>query len=45
MRDFNEWISNFKESIADYKYYVDFLKVYKNVDDIKLTHTNEKCSL
>lgn len=36
MRDFNEWISNFKESIADYKYYVDFLKVYKNVDDIKV---------
>lgn len=36
MRDFNEWISNFKKNIADYKYYVDFDKVYKNVDAIKI---------
>ena len=36
MRNFNEWISKFKESIADYKYYVDFEKVYKNVDVIKV---------
>lgn len=36
MRDFNEWISNFKKSIADYKYYVDFDKVYKNVNAIKI---------
>lgn len=36
MRDFNEWISNFKESIADYKYYVNFSKVYKEVDKIKI---------
>lgn len=36
MRNFNEWIKNFKESIADYKYYVDFEKVYKNVDTIKI---------
>lgn len=36
MRDFNEWIGKFKESIADYKYYVDFQKVYKNVNDIKV---------
>lgn len=35
-RNFDEWISNFRESIADYKYYVDFEKVYKNVDDVKL---------
>lgn len=36
MRNFDEWISRFKESIADYKYYVDFEKVYKNVDAIKI---------
>ena len=31
MRDFDSWLSNFRESIADYKYYVDFSTVYKNV--------------
>lgn len=36
MRNFNEWISKFKESIADYKYYVDFEKVYRNIDTIKV---------
>ena len=36
MRNFNEWISKFKESIADYKSYVDFEKVYRNVDAIKV---------
>ncbi len=36
MRNFNEWIGKFKESIADYKYYVDFEKVYRNVDAIKV---------
>ena len=36
MRNFNEWLSKFKESIADYKYYVDFEKVYRNVDAIKV---------
>lgn len=36
MRNFNEWISKFKESIAGYKYYVDFDKVYRNVDAIKV---------
>ena len=36
MRNFNEWISKFRESIADYKYYVDFEKVYRNVDAIKV---------
>ena len=35
-RDFNEWFSNFKENIADYKYYTDFDKVYKNVETIKV---------
>lgn len=36
MRNFNEWFSDFKENIADYKYYTDFDKVYKNVEDIKV---------
>lgn len=36
MRNFNDWISKFKRNIADYKYYVDFEKVYCNVDDIKV---------
>lgn len=35
-RDFNEWFGNFKNSIADYTYYVDFKKIYKNVDKIKV---------
>lgn len=35
-RDFNNWLSGFRESIADYKYYVDFDKVYKNVEKIKV---------
>jgi len=36
MRDFNEWLSMFKASISDYGYYVDFNKVYKHVDAIKI---------
>ena len=35
-RDFNEWFSAFKENIADYKYYTDFHKVYRNVQAIKV---------
>jgi len=36
MRDFNNWLSNFKSSISNYGYYVDFEKVHKNVDKIKV---------
>ena len=36
MRDFNEWLSTFRGSIADYGYYVDFPKVHRNVDAIKV---------
>lgn len=36
MRDFNSWLSGFRASIADYSYYVDFDKVYANVDAIKV---------
>lgn len=35
-KDFNEWLSTFRSSISDYKYYVDFDKVYENVDSIKI---------
>ena len=35
-RDFNTWLSHFKTSIATYDYYVDFPKVYQNIDSIKV---------
>ena len=35
-RDFDKWLNNFKTSIADYTYYVDFEKIYKNVDKVKI---------
>jgi type II restriction enzyme len=35
-RDFSEWLSNFKSSISNYTYYVDFNKIYKNVDKVKV---------
>lgn len=36
MRNFNEWLSGFRDSIADYGYYIDFEKVHRNVDSVKL---------
>lgn len=35
-RDFNGWLSGFRDSIADYGYYIDFEKVHRNVDNIKV---------
>lgn len=35
-RNFADWLSGFRESISDYSYYIDFDKVYKNVDGIKI---------
>ena len=35
MRDFNEWLSGFRDSIATWKYYTDFEKVYLNTNKIK----------
>lgn len=35
-RDFTKWLSTFRDSIATYSYYVDFEKVYGNVDGIKI---------
>lgn len=35
-RDFNTWLSGFRDSIADYGYYIDFEKVYRNIDKIRI---------
>ena len=35
-RDFSTWLSGFRDSIADYGYYIDFEKVYCNVDRVRL---------
>lgn len=34
-RNFSEWLLGFRDSIADYGYYIDFDKVHRNVDNIK----------
>lgn len=36
MRDFNTWLAGFRDSIANYGYYIDFEKVHRNVDAIKM---------
>ena len=35
-REFNHWISSFRDSIADYGYYIDFKKIHINIDQIKI---------
>lgn len=35
-RDFMTWFSGFRDSIADYGYYIDFKKVYRNIDKIRI---------
>lgn len=35
-RNFEKWLSTFRDSIATYGYYVDFEKIYENVDTIKV---------
>ena len=35
-RNFNEWLSTMRDSIAAWNYYTDFEKVYNNVDSIKV---------
>ena len=35
-RDFNNWLSRFRNSISDYSYYVNFEKVYRNTDNVKI---------
>ncbi|MCV0021706.1 restriction endonuclease [Mobiluncus curtisii] len=36
MRDFETWIGHFKESIATYGYYVDWNKIFRQTDSIKV---------
>ena len=36
MRNFDEWLSKFRPSISGYDYYIDFDKVVRNVDEIKV---------
>ncbi len=35
-REFNAWLSGFRDSIADYRYYIDFEKVHRNAGSIKV---------
>ena len=35
-RDFDEWLSKFRPSISSYDYYIDFDKVVRNVEEIKV---------
>ena len=35
-RNFNEWLGKFRGSISNYKYYINFEKVFKNVEEIKI---------
>ena len=35
-RNFSTWLSGFRDSIADYGYYIDFEKVHRNVDNINV---------
>ena len=35
-RDFNQWLSTMKDSVATWTYYTDFEKVYENVQKIKV---------
>lgn len=35
-RDFTTWLAQFRSSIADYRYYTDFEKVFSNVDSVKI---------
>lgn len=35
-RNFTEWLLSFTDSIADYKYYIDFETIYKNANKYKI---------
>lgn len=35
-REFNVWVLGFRDSIADYGYYIEFEKVHRNVEGIKV---------
>lgn len=35
-RDFDAWINTFKDTIATWRYYVDFKKIYCNIESVKV---------
>lgn len=35
-RDFSTWLESFRDSIASYGYYIEFAKVFRNVESIKV---------
>lgn len=35
-RNFDEWLSEFRGSIANYEYYIDFNKIFSNINKIKV---------
>ncbi|MGN0930561.1 MAG: type II restriction endonuclease [Thermoguttaceae bacterium] len=35
-RSFDTWLAGFRDSIASYGYYIDFEKIHRNVDDIRV---------
>lgn len=35
-RDFAQWLLTFTDSIADYKYYIDFETIYRNAEEYKI---------
>ena len=35
-RDFSQWLKTFRQSINGYTYYIDFAKVYGNVEKLKV---------
>ena len=36
-RDFEHWLSTMTDTVADWTYYTDFTKVYKNVEQLKIS--------
>lgn len=36
LKSFDVWLSEFKDSISSYGYYIDFEKVYRNLDNLKI---------
>lgn len=36
MRDFDEWLNTFTDNISNYKFYVDFEKVYQQVENLNI---------
>ena len=41
-RNFDEWLSKFRPSISSYDYYIDFEKVIRNVEKIKVEQNLRK---